>query len=241
MRLAVISDIHGNMEALTAVLTDIEKSDVGDIVCLGDSIGYGPQPREAIKRLQERRIPSVLGNHETAVRDAAHIAFFNPYAKISIEKTISLLTDENKAFILTMPFFLIKYGCRFVHGFPPESATIYLFHVTTEELIPSFSLFDETICFVGHTHHLEIIGFDGRNTNRDKLKEGTVALEEKKRYIVNIGSVGQPRDRNKDAKYAILDTSKYTLEIKFIPYDIAGVVKKLRKGNWPEIHAMRLL
>lgn len=241
MRIAVISDIHGNMEALTAVLDDIDTSAVDDIVCLGDIIGYGPQPREVIACLKKNRIPSVLGNHELAVLNEAQIAYFNPHAKISIKKTISLLTDDDKAFILSMPFYLKKSGCRFVHGFPPESATTYLFQVTTEKLISYFERFTDNICFVGHTHQLEIISFNGHDVERAGLRKGTVALEKEKRYIINVGSVGQPRDGNHHAKYAIFDTSAYTLEIKFISYDISAVVEKLSKGGWPEIHALRLM
>jgi predicted phosphodiesterase len=240
MRLAVISDIHGNMEALTAVLADIAPSEVDEIISLGDNIGYGPEPSEVIRCLKNLKIPSVIGNHELAVRDPARVFFFNPDAKISIQKTITLLPDDAKGFISSMPLVLRKFAYRFVHGFPPDSATVYLFSVMTNGLRASFSDFGESICFVGHTHYLELIDFDGCHVNRTKLGEGIINLDKERRYIINIGSVGQPRDGNNTAKYAILDTSSFTLDIRFVPYDIAGTVAKLLSDGWPEIHASRL-
>ena len=240
MRLAIISDIHANMEAFTSVLDDIDRSGVDEIICLGDNIGYGPEPNEVISCLQKHHIPSVVGNHELAVCDPAQIFYFNPHAQISIKKTISMLTNDSRQFIEGLPLYMSKFGYRFVHGFPPDSATLYLIQVRGHRLMTSFETFKEHICFVGHTHYLEVIDFNGHQVNRTRLGEGIIDLDKDKRYIINTGSVGQPRDGNNTAKYAIFDTRPYTLDIRYIPYDIAGVVKKLSSGGWPELHAMRL-
>jgi predicted phosphodiesterase len=241
MRIAIISDIHANMEAFTAVLADMADCRTDEALCLGDSIGYGPEPVEVINLLLEKGIPSVLGNHEMAVRGPEHFAFFNPDARRSIQKTIALLPEHIRTVVIGLPVFLSRQGCRFVHGFPPDSCRTYLFYVETGKLPAAFSEFPESICFVGHTHRLEMVEYDGTRVFRKKLGRGFVPLDKHRRYILNIGSVGQPRDGDQTAKYAILDTLAHILEIRFVPYDIATVVDKLIKGGWPEIHAARLM
>ena len=241
MRMAVLSDIHGNLEALAQVLTDIEGSDIDRMVCLGDSIGYGPEPEEVVAMIHDRHIPSILGNHELAVIDQDLLTWFNPLARRSLLKTIEMLSEETIDFISKLKPFMIFDGFRFVHGYPPDSATIYLFQIAEDELRQTFKGMKEKICFVGHTHRLEIIRFNGKSITRSPLIQNTVHLNSTDRYIINIGSVGQPRDGDNHAKYVILDTEKNSVEVKFIPYDIASVVNKILKAGLPTEHAVRLL
>jgi len=240
MRIAVISDIHGNLDALQAVLSDIDRSDIDATVCLGDTIGYGPEPREVIDAIRRRNIPCVLGNHELAVIDRKLLSWFNPDAQKSILCTIELLSDDSMRFILGLRTSLIDFGCRFVHGFPPDSAFLYLFQVSEGKLRRTFEQIQERICFVGHTHELAIIEFDGHQVTAGLLSRGITCLNEQSRYIINVGSVGQPRDGNNRAKYIILDTSKNTIDVHYIPYDIARVADKIIAAGFPEIHALRL-
>ncbi len=240
MKIAVISDVHGNMEAFREVLADIDRSNVDTIMSLGDNIGYGPEPDAVIKTIQERNIPSVMGNHELTVTDRNHLKCFNPVARQSLQNTIALLSNDAINHICKMKPFTVSDNLRFVHGFPPDSPTTYLFQVTDEMLISAFKEMKEKICFIGHTHELEIIGFDGKNINRSPLNRGITFLYEEKKYIVNIGSVGQPRDGNNNAKYVIWDTVNYHIEVKFIPYDIAAVVNKILEAGLPKAHATRL-
>lgn len=241
MRMAVISDIHGNLEALEQVLTDIEGSDIDRMVCLGDSIGYGPEPEQVVSMIHDRHIPSVLGNHELAVIDRKLLTWFNPLARRSLLKTIEMLSEKTINFISSLKPFMIFDGYRFVHGYPPDSATTYLFQIGEDELLQTLKWMKEKICFVGHTHRLEIIGFNGKSITRSPLIQNILHLNSTDRYIINIGSVGQPRDGDNNAKYIILDTEKSSIEVKFIPYDIASVVSKIIEAGFPTEHAIRLL
>jgi diadenosine tetraphosphatase ApaH/serine/threonine PP2A family protein phosphatase len=136
---------------------------------------------------------------------------------------------------------LVIYQSRFVHGFPPDSTDIYLFQVPNDILNQTFKKMKERLCFVGHTHELKLIGFDGKISQRIPLKEGTVNhLDLDRKYIINVGSVGQPRDGNNNAKYVIWNTSEDTLEVRFVPYDIASVVGKIIAAGLPKVHADRL-
>jgi len=241
MRIAVISDIHANLEAFEQVLIDIGKSDIDTTVCLGDNIGYGPDPETVVSMIRDRDIPSVMGNHELAVIDQNFLTWFNPLARRSLLKTTEMLSEKTIRFIHGLKPFMIYDEYRFVHGFPPDSATTYLFHVAEDELLHTFKQMKEKICFLGHTHRLEIIGFNGRSITRSPLTQSVVNLNSANQYIVNTGSVGQPRDGDNHAKYVILDTGKNSIEVKFIPYDIASVVNKIIEAGLPTEHAVRLL
>ncbi len=240
MKIAVISDIHGNMDAFEQVLADIDNSNVDAIISLGDNIGYGPEPEQVVTLIRERDIPTVMGNHEMVTASPSKLDWFNPTARKSLEKTISLLSDSSVNFICKIERCKVCHGYRFVHGFPPDSPTVYLFQVPEERLRYAFQQMEEKICFVGHTHELEIVGFDGENITHSPLKKGLTFLYDEKKYIINIGSVGQPRDGNNNAKYVIWDTSNYHIEVRFVPYDIASVVKKILDAGLPKNHANRL-
>ena len=241
MRMAVISDIHGNLEAFKQVLIDIGKSNIDNTICLGDNIGYGPEPEQVVTMIKDRNIPTVMGNHELAVIDRNYLSLFNPLARKSLLKTIELLSEETINFISGLEPFLIRYDCRFVHGFPPDSASIYLFQVSEDELLLTFKQMKERICFLGHTHRLEIIDFNGQIITSAPLTKGITNLNRNYQYIINIGSVGQPRDGNNCAKYVIWDTTNNNIEVKFIPYDIVSVIDKIITTGLPIEHAVRLL
>jgi predicted phosphodiesterase len=240
MRWAVISDIHGNMEAFQQVLIDIEKSDIDTIISLGDNIGYGPEPEKVVGLIRARNIPTVMGNHEWGVSNRKHLKWFNETTRKSLIKTIQVLSDESIDFICDLNTSMVFHDCRFVHGFPPDSVTLYLFQASARTLKRAFLRMRETHCFVGHTHELEIVSFDGQTVTREPLTRGTRHLHREKRYMVNVGSVGQPRDGNNNAKYIIWDTSTDCIEVRFVPYDIARVAEKILKADLPEQHAARL-
>ena len=240
MRIAIVSDIHANLDAFNSVLSDIDQSRIDGIVSLGDNIGYGPEPEQVVEQIRKRSIPSVLGNHELAVADERILEFFNPLARQSIQKTIQLLTESSLDYVCGLDRFTILRGCRFVHGLPPQSATTYLFEVSEDKLQDLFDEFTEPLCFIGHTHTLELVAFDGSKLVREPLREGIKPLSSNRRYMVNCGSVGQPRDLNNKAKYIILDTAKNHLEIRFVAYDISAVVQKILAAGLPKAHATRL-
>ncbi|MGB5156567.1 metallophosphoesterase family protein [Desulfobacterium sp. N47] len=241
MRLAVVSDIHGNTEAFGAVLNDARISGVDAMVCLGDVIGYGPEPNEAISMVCADNIPAVIGNHELCIINRDYLSKFNPAAYRSMLITIDMLSDESINFINKLEPSLVNYGCRFVHGFPPESPTTYMFELDTKAILDAFGKYEERICFIGHTHSLRLIESDGKSIEHNILQRGKTQLYANKRYIINAGSVGQPRDGDNHAKYIIWDTSNDSIEAKYISYDIDSVVNKIIKAGFPEINARRLM
>ena len=240
MRVAVISDIHGNFEALTAVLDDIAQSCIAAVFCLGDCIGYGAEPDRVIRTLSDRGIPSTLGNHELAVLKRDHLARFNPMAKASLIKTVSMLSEKALKIIKGFPAVMTSHDGRFVHGFPPDAVTTYSFEYSPEDMRRILGGLTEPISFFGHTHELSIISYDGRTLTEEPLGSKPRCIESGCRYAVNVGSVGQPRDGNNNAKYVIWDKDLATIEVKFVAYDIAAAANKIIAAGLPEVHAKRL-
>jgi len=241
MRIAVISDIHSNMEAFTRVLEDADSSFVDAMICLGDVIGYGPEPNEVIRLIRERNIPTVMGNHELGVAECDYMDHLNPIACKSLQMTIKMLSEESLAFVTGLEHFLVSHDSRFVHGFPPDSPTTYMFEISNMKMKNIFGRYKERLCFTGHTHNPEIVEFDGDFVLRTLLKRGVTNLAKEKRYIINAGSVGQPRDGDHHAKYLIWDESDDTIEAKYVPYDIDSVANKIIKAGLPSINATRLM
>ena len=182
-----------------------------------------------------------MGNHELAVANNTTLKWFNPTAKVSLEKTKAFLSKASVQYICQLPPSLVSHGCRFVHGFPPRSINTYLFQISEEALLDTLTKMKQKICFIGHTHLLKLIRFDGESVIEKPLKEGVTDIDSDQRYIFNIGSVGQPRDGNNKAKYVIWDTDKNRLELNCIPYDVASVAERIIAKGLPEVHARRLL
>jgi predicted phosphodiesterase len=240
MRIAVISDIHGNMEAFRQVLDDIGRSNVGGIFCLGDLVGYGPEPEAVVQQVQALEIPTVMGNHELAVANPKVLKIFNPLARRSLQLTVQMLSEDSIRYIRGLETAGVFNNCRLVHGFPPVSISTYLFQVKDDKIIATFDIMPEPICFVGHTHVVEMISFDGCVVMHKTLSRGIIPLKTEQRCIINVGSVGQPRDNNNNAKYVIWDSQNHTIEVRYVPYDIESVVAKIIAAGLPESHAYRL-
>jgi predicted phosphodiesterase len=240
MRIAVFSDIHGNQDAFRMVLADADAQNLHDMACLGDCIGYGPEPETIIEEVRRRQIPTIIGNHEMAVIDRIHLDWFNIQARESLEKTFTMLSETSVAFIKTLPYCRVMFGARFVHGYPPDSAQTYLFQKAAPQLRKTFESMAESICFIGHTHNLEMIRYDGRQVERHPLQEGMTHLDPHCRYMINVGSIGQPRDGSNHAKYVVWDQDRTCIDVRFITYDIAATVAKIKAAGLPEAHANRL-
>ena len=240
MKTAVISDIHGNMEAFRSVLDDIESMEVHEVVCLGDMIGYGPDPDAVVSGIIDMKIPTVLGNHENVVVNPASVRWFNPVAREAVKKTREMISDKTVAFIKSLPLFILNENKRFVHGFPPDSPRKYLFQATYEDRINYFTKYEETICFVGHTHFLELVRYKNGTVEEQDIVSGAITLEKECKYIINAGSVGQPRDGDINAKYVIFDPESRELCVRFVPYDNEKTASKILKAGMPEQYARRL-
>lgn len=242
MRFAVLSDIHGNLEAFQAVLADMESLGIEKIVNLGDVIGYGPDPEECVALVRELSIPTVLGNHEHAMLREVHKRWFNKSALKAVEITESLISDDTKAWCHTLPASIAFDTFRFVHGYPPDNSHLYLFNTTDDRVAKTMESMVEDVCFVGHTHDLGWVSWDGKVVERGALGPGIFVLEEGRRYLLNIGSVGQPRDDFDNlAKYAVFDSEERTCEIRGLSYDFKSVYEKIMARGIPETYGLRLL
>jgi len=240
MKIAIISDIHGNYDAFQEVMVDIGQSKVDRIVSLGDNIGYGPEPDRVVQMIMAQEIPSVQGNHELAIKDEEYLNWFNPVARKSLIKTRAMLSESSINFVTDLEPFITLNDCRYVHGFPPDSPLIYMFQESEGRKKQILKKVPERLSFIGHTHTLEMISYDGQSMEYSDLPRGLTKLQADKKYIINIGSVGQPRDTSNDAKYVIWDSSADTIDVRFIAYDIAAVVQKIKDAGLPESHANRL-
>jgi predicted phosphodiesterase len=240
LRLAVISDIHGNLEAFQEVLKDIQQCRVDYVVCLGDMIGYGPEPEAVVQLIREKNIPTVMGNHELAILEPRYLEWFNPLCQLSLSKTRTLLSHETLTFIRSLENYLILGDSRFVHGVPPDSVMTYLIQLSDEDIQILFQNSRESKFFVGHTHDLVLKADKGNGVYTRPLAQETIPFKTDQTYLVNVGSVGQPRDGNNRAKYVIWDQEAESLETRFIAYDIEHTARKILALGLPEYHARRL-
>ncbi|MDY0132400.1 MAG: metallophosphoesterase family protein [Desulforegulaceae bacterium] len=235
-KIAILSDIHGNYDALKAVFEDMEIQNVSEAVSLGDNIGYGPEPNQVISSLKLRSIPSVLGNHELGILKPEIKKWFNPLSREALDITENILTKNSVEEISEYPQNLVKNNILFVHGAPPDKVLRYIFEFSPSGLKKLFSNYPEHLCFIGHTHKLGIICLENNNIIKSQIKKFTV-LDRNKRYIINSGSIGQPRDGDKKAKYLILNKKKMEIELRSVEYDRKTVKKKIIQLRFPHVFA----
>ncbi len=239
MRILVISDIHANYNALEAVLADA--GEVDETWCLGDVIGYGPDPNVCIELLRERpRLTCLMGNHDAAVTGRMLLESFNGEARRSLEWQERVLMSDNMNFLRTLPSTLqVRSHVSLVHGSPRDPVWEYVLNTLTARL--NFEAFDTDLCFVGHSHIQCFFHLD-ENKNRINLDVARPEerIELKPRMILNPGSVGQPRDRDPRAAYAIYDDEKCTWEAHRAVYDWIPVQQRILEAGLPPKHAARL-
>ncbi len=243
MRIAVLSDIHGNLEALHSVLADMDAQALppAEIISLGDNLGYGPDPEACVQLVRSRGILSVMGNHELGVARSKYRRWFNSQSREALQRTCELVSEETVAFVGALPHVLSRHDALFVHGLPPDSVLKYLYELDMEQLNVLFDTYPEPVAFVGHTHELELISRDAQGVVRAALGCGVHQLDRARRYLINIGAVGQPRDGDKRAKYVLWDTESWTLEVRFVDYDVQTTVRKFKEAGMPMRYAERLL
>ena len=238
MRLAIISDIHGNLEALRAVARDIDSSDCDRIVCAGDIVGYGPEPEKCIELIRERSSGTIGGNHDYALRGDFPIEKLNGMARAAIIWSRERLSECSTAYLKTLCAAWHADGWMMAHG-SPENPEDFTYAHTPFEASRAFACFSEKVCFVGHTHIPLIFTFKRGRITKDH--PGTKDLLDGERYLVNVGSVGQPRDLDNRACYCIFDEAKQRLEFKRVPYNIAKTMNDIRRNGLPSFLAERLL
>lgn len=238
MRVLVLSDIHANLTALESVIADA--GDVDAIWCLGDIVGYGPDPNECIERIQ--RLPQltcIIGNHDAAVLELIETEAFNPEAQRVIHWTQDSLTEASLNFLKGLSHRKVFDNVTLVHGSPRQPVWEYL--LDTHSARVSFDYFETDYCFVGHTHLPTIFVLNGFESQPiTGLVNPNTSLQLIPRTIINPGSVGQPRDRDPRAAYAIFDPETERWEHRRVSYDIAAVQERMHKAGLPERHILRL-
>ncbi|MBI5518596.1 MAG: metallophosphoesterase family protein [Desulfovibrio sp.] len=252
-RIVVMSDVHGNLEALKAVLADMDAlgGKISMAVNLGDMVGYGPEPDACVKLLRERGVMSILGNHEHGLLEAQARGWFNPQARKALDRTRDLLSEDSLMYFRTLPRTCEVEGALFVHGCPPGLVSKYLYELDDHALRETFGLYSHRLCFAGHTHELERISLlPGRNRpriGRKALGKGLHVLNPAARHIVNAGAVGQPRDGNNRAKYLLWEPGNPAaadrpdrVEVRFVPYDIEKTAAAIIEKGLPAVYADRL-
>ena len=237
MRYAVISDIHGNLEALKAVLSDIESQNVDKIVCLGDVVGYGPWPNECVELIRERADVCLMGNHDFAAIGREPVEYFNSYARRAILWTIRQLTPESLEFLKQLPFEYIEGDVTFVHSAPyrPEDWT---YIISERDALPQFNYLQTRICFVGHSH--VAIGVGWKDNRFWSWRVNGEELQPDARYIINVGSVGQPRDGDKRAAYGVYDSERDEFEFRRVEYDVWATQNRMKELGLPQYLIDRL-
>jgi len=239
MRYGLISDIHANLEALEVVLAALEKESVDQILCLGDVIGYGPNPNECVKLVQQHTAICLVGNHDEASLGRVDLDLFNYMARQAIEWTTGQLSDASTAFLKSLLYIQSYDKFMIVHASPDEPRR-WNYILNLEDAAQGFAAFTESICFIGHSHTPWVIPLPPDGPMRVS-HEYPLAIKDDCRYLINIGSVGQPRDRNPEAAYGILDMEPLRYSLKRVPYDVATTQKKIRAtGILPAFLADRL-
>ncbi len=237
MTTALISDIHGNLEALDAVLAEIEARRPRRVFCLGDVVGYGASPNECLAKVRKHCELVLLGNHDAAASGGPEAARFNIYARVAADWTSKTLTRENREYLQRLPLTSSEGSGYLVHASPacPRDWEYLLDRFDAE---PQFHYFSEPICFIGHTHQPAVYMADPAGCK--SLPLSNVTLEPDRRYIINVGSVGQPRDHDPRACFVIYHEATGGIEFVRVPYDIEGAQAKIRAAQLPEVLAARL-
>ncbi|HIE24847.1 MAG TPA: metallophosphoesterase [Anaerolineales bacterium] len=239
MRVLVISDIHANYTAFEAVLKDADGFEA--VWCLGDIVGYGPDPNACVELLSEQpNLFCVLGNHDIAAMGQMPTEAFNGDARLSLLWQRRVLSVSSMSFLHTLPQMVEPHEkVTLVHGSPHDPIWEYMMNKLTARL--NFAEFQTDFCFVGHTHVPSIFWWiDEEEDVVLDISEAGKVVELSGRIILNPGSVGQPRDRDPRAAYAIFDTEALTWEQRRVEYDIKIVQEHIREARLPERHALRL-
>jgi len=216
MKTAIFGDIHANLEALVAVLYDAEVQRCSDFVCTGDIVGYNANPQECLDIVRDMGCPVVLGNHdEEAARDTA-LEDFNPRAAHAMFWTREHLDTDSKRWLAALPFIHTTTEATYVHA-TLDSPEDWCYVLNRFDASASLSYQSTPLCFIGHTHQPKF--YVSGETVTESIGEGFFEIEPDKKYLVNVGSVGLPRDGDLRACYAILDQSANTVTLRRVEFD----------------------
>ena len=232
MRYAIIADIHSNLAAFEAVLSDVErKGRVDEIWCLGDMVGYGPDPHQCIELLQRYNHVGVAGNHDWAVIGKIDTSYFNSFAATACQWTAQQLSPEDIQYLESLPTTIEKDEFLLVHGSPMEPIWEYV--ISTGIAERNFSSLKSKYCLVGHSHVPVAFKEEDGTVLPITLSPGIGLVIGDSRMIINPGGVGQPRDGDPRASYAIYDSESQIIRLYRVPYDISTTQDKMMQAGLP--------
>ncbi len=236
MRFAIISDLHANLEATEAVLEDASAKKCTHVVCLGDLVGYNANPHECVALVRQMDCPVVKGNHDEQASIPTSSREFNELAEQAINWTRDHLTEDDKQWLADLRFSRQVRDFTIVHAtLDTPSAWGYIFN--TLDAAASFTYQHTSVCFFGHTH---VAGAFVKDEGVKRVRAEQLTIEPGKKYFINAGSVGQPRDGDPRAAYCIYDTDRAIVEQRRLHYDLATTQKKIIKAGLPRLLAERL-
>jgi predicted phosphodiesterase len=230
MRYAILSDVHGNLDSLERAFSIVAPDDV--VVSLGDVVGYGPNPNECVAALRERARHAVLGNHDLAAAENFGVENFNYAARAAIDWTQGVLDDSSRAWLNALSYELRFPDFLLVHGAP---VNYFEYILDKDAAAGAFDRTDARVIFVGHTHIAEYWSHDqgGAIGHKHMQHGGELNLEAEQRYIIDVGSVGQPRDLNPQASLVLFEPERQRVEWIRYDYPIESVQRKMREANLP--------
>ena len=237
MRYGIFSDIHSNLEAFNAVITAYKKERIDRYLCIGDIVGYATDVHSCIQLVKNLKAEIVAGNHDWGASGKFDLEYFNPAAKEALIWTSKTLSQSELDFLQNLPLAHSEENFVLAHGTLDSPEKFYYLN-DYDEADRTFSVLKSEICFIGHTHRPGVFVEAEENLFYKPLAR--VQLEDKKRYIINVGSVGQPRDGDCRAAFVIYDTEAKTVELKRITYDFTATQEKILKAGLPEFLASRL-
>ena len=239
MRYGIISDIHGNLEALDSVLKVLEKENPDRYICVGDIVGYGADPAECIKRVKLLNAVTVAGNHDWAVLDRLDIRSFNSDAQAAIRWTQEAISESNLDYLDSLPSFFVEMPFTLAHGSPRKPVWEYVIDPLTAA--ENFRILDTRYCLVGHSHVPLMYeqATDGEVEWFGPIYGAELDLNTS-RFMINPGSVGQPRDYDPRAAYGLLDLDELTWEFRRIEYPIEEVQSRMEEVGLPQRLISRL-
>ena len=234
---AVLGDIHANLDALEAVLADCREQGVTDYLCTGDVVGYNARPHECLEIVRNLGCPVVMGNHDHYVSSQQNLDDFNPHAAAVIQWTRGQLSEEEMAYLKGLPFVLTRMGIALVHATmdSPEGFGYVFDHLQAEA---HFIHQKTPLCFHGHTHCPMI--YEKQIAAVYRIDAQDFRLPIGRKYFINVGSVGQPRDGDPRAAYLLYDPMARAIRFRRVPYDIVAAQAKIRAAGLPERLAERL-
>lgn len=230
MRYGIFSDTHANLGALEAVLREFDRENVDELVCIGDTVGYGPQPEECCEKIRKLTRHTILGNHDAAVSGRMDYSYYYDAAREALDLHSSLVSAESMEWLKSLPYSAQDDGTHFCHGSPLDLEQFeYIF--TVDQASTCIPIWEDLgqITFIGHSHLCKAYALGRERVYEVITKDFEVHPEF--RYIVSVGSVGQPRDHDPRASYTIYDSDRGLFEFKRVEYDIAATAQQIFDEN----------